>query len=344
MSLPSRDLPAGSAGAGGPDLVCVGGLTVDNVVAADGMVGLGRAGGNGAYSAVGARQWCARVGLVSQAVASYPAEVLERIAAGGIDLSGVVVAPARLTACTWFLYEPDGSRDERYQSAPEELAAAGLPTDRLDADQRATWRTRLAARDAPNEISYSQFRVANPLRPEQVPESFLRARGVHLASSGPEVMRAMLARFPRDMIRIADPGWQLAAHPLDALTPILSEIDAFLPSEVELAALVPDAAPADGLAVLAARCPGAVAVKLGPRGVLVWNRALAQAVAVPAEVVEARDPTGAGDAFCGGFLAGLVETGDPVRAARFGAISAARAVSHFGADGALPALPQEAPQ
>lgn len=341
MSLPSR---AASAGGGTPDLVCVGGLTVDNVVAADGVVGLGRAGGNGAYSAVGARQWCTRVGLVSQAVASYPAEVLERLAAGGIDLGGVAFAPARLSACTWFLYAPDGSRDERFQSAPEELAAAGLPTDRLDAEQLARWRALLALRVAPEEVSYSQFRVANPLRPEQVPETFLAARGVHLASSGPEVMRAMLGRFPRDMVRIADPGWQLAAHPLDALAPILAEVDAFLPSEVELAALVPGAAPADGLAALAARCPGAVAVKLGPRGVLVWDRAQAQAVEVPAERVEARDPTGAGDAFCGGFLAGLVETGDPVRAARFGAISAARAVSHFGADGALSDLPQEPPQ
>ena len=318
-----------------PDLVCIGGLTVDNVVAADGRLGLGCAGGNGAYSATGARRWCGRVGLVSQAVASYPEGVLRRLEAGGIDLGGVAFAPARLTAATWFFYEPDGSRDERYQSAPEELVAAGLPADRLDPDQIARWRALLASRKAPAEVSYSRFRVLNPLRPEQVPERFLAARGVHLAPSGPEVMRAMLARFPRGMVRTADPGWQLAEHALDALAPILADLDAFLPSEVELAALFPGAASADGLAALAAHCPGAVAVKLGPRGVLVWDRARGEAVAVPSEPAEAVDPTGAGDAFCGGFLAGLVETGDPVRAARFGAISAAAAIAHFGADRAL---------
>ena len=53
-----------------PDLVTVGGLTVDNVVAADGTVALGQAGGNGAYSAVGALHWVGHVGLVSCAVAS----------------------------------------------------------------------------------------------------------------------------------------------------------------------------------------------------------------------------------------------------------------------------------
>ncbi len=52
-------------------------------------------------------------------------------------------------------------------------------------------------------------------------------------------------------------------------------------------------------------------------------------------VVEAVDPTGAGDSWSGGFLAGLVETGDP-EGACFGAVAAARIVARFGADGALP--------
>jgi ribokinase len=105
---------------------------------------------------------------------------------------------------------------------------------------------------------------------------------------------------------------------------------------VELQALAPGARPATGLAALAERCPGAVAVKLGPEGVLVWNRKHNEAVAVPAAPTGTVDPTGAGDAFCGGFLAGLVETSDPVTAARFGALSASRIVARFGADGALP--------
>ena len=118
---------------------------------------------------------------------------------------------------------------------------------------------------------------------------------------------------------------------------ILSRLDAFLPSEVEARALVPGAAPADALAVLAERCPGAVAVKLGPEGVLVWDRAAGAPVAVPPAPARTLDPTGAGDAFCGGFLAGLVETRDPVAAARIGAAAAARVVERFGADAALPA-------
>lgn len=321
---------------GVPDLITVGGLTVDNVVAADGTLGLGQAGGNGAYGAVGALHWVKRVGLVSQAVSSYPTTVLDRLVAGGVDPRGVAFVPTELRAGTWFFYEPNGDRDESLQSAPEDLAAAGFPTDRLTPAERARWHTLLSGRQQPDDIGYAAFRVQNPLSPAQVPADFWQARGMLLAPSGPAVMQAMLDRAPAGMTTVADPGWQLAAHHLDDLTPILSRLDAFLPSEVELRRFVPGAELSDALAVLAKRCPGAVAVKLGPRGVLVWDRAQGDATLVPADSVQAIDPTGAGDSFCGGFLAGLVQTSDPLRAARFGALSAGRVVRHFGADGALP--------
>ena len=321
-----------------PDLVTVGGLTVDNVVAADGTVALDVAGGNGAFSAVGALNWVGRVGLVSCAVASYPQDAIQRLQAGGVELSGVAWSEATLTAGSWFLYDGTGRRDEGLTAPGAALAEAGFPIDRLSPEQATAWRARLQARDAPDEIGYSEFREQHPLRAAQVPEAWHGVRGVHLAPSAPDVMREMLdIFFPTGAVVTADPGWQLADIDLDALTPILARLSAFLPSEVELRALVPGAQPAEALRVLAARCAGAVAVKMGSKGALVWDRTTEAAVAVPAQRVETRDPTGAGDSFCGGFLAGLVETGDPAKAARFGAISAARVVATFGAAAALPA-------
>ena len=43
---------------------------------------------------------------------------------------------------------------------------------------------------------------------------------------------------------------------------------------------------------------------------------------VPAFPASAVDPTGAGDSFCGGFLVGLVETGDLTQAALYGTVAA----------------------
>jgi ribokinase len=199
------------------------------------------------------------------------------------------------------------------------------------------WVALLRARPQPPEQSYSQFRHATPMSPAQVPLAYLKARGVHLAPCRIDVLMAMADRFASSgMVMTLDPGWQLAGEPLDSLSPLLSAVDAFLPSEVELKALMPGAAVNDALAELARRCKGVVAVKRGANGSLVWDRRLNEAIAVPAHRTQAVDPTGAGDSWGGAFLAGLVETGDAVRAAHFGAVAAALVVSRFGADGALP--------
>jgi sugar/nucleoside kinase (ribokinase family) len=320
-----------------PDLVTVGGLTIDNVIAADGAVALARIGGNAAYSAVGARCFAASVGLVSMAVASFPDAALAALAANRIDLAGVTRHPARLRYVEWFVYDEAGDRIERLRSLPGDLAAAGFSDMRLTKADTAAWVALLQSRPAPDEMSYSQFRHANPMTPVQVPVHYLDARGVHLAPSRLDVLSAMAALFgARGMPLTLDAGWQLTEIPIDDLAPLLARVDAFLPSAVELAALVPGAGVDDALGTLASRCLGTVAVKRGREGSLVWDRQGKRSIAVPALSVTTVDPTGAGDAWCGGFLAGLVETGDPIHAAHFGAVAAARIVSHFGADGALP--------
>lgn len=320
-----------------PRLVTVGGLTVDNVIAADGRVALAQAGGNGAYSAVGALVFEPSVGLVSHAVASYPRGVIERLEAGGIDLSGVRWSDVQLSSCNWFIYDHEGRRDEALTSPPETLAESGFPTDRLSPRDVAAWRAHLKKRNTEAELTYSEFRTRNPLSAQQVPDAWRSARGVHLAPSQPDVMSDMLDLFePHHPVITADPGWQLAALTLDEITPLLERLDAFLPSEVELAALVPGASPGAALQTISERMKGSVAVKLGGAGALVWDRDARCPVAVPVVGVDAHDPTGAGDSFSGGFLAGLVETGDAVHAVRFGAVAASHIVSSFGADGALP--------
>ena len=52
-------------------------------------------------------------------------------------------------------------------------------------------------------------------------------------------------------------------------------------------------------------------------------------VDIPVFPTNVKDPTGAGDAFCGGFQVGLFETGDPVQAALYGAVSASFVIEEF---------------
>jgi sugar/nucleoside kinase (ribokinase family) len=105
------------------------------------------------------------------------------------------------------------------------------------------------------------------------------------------------------------------------LTPTLRQLAALAPGAGELARRSGDGDPWALAARLGAECP-TVVVRQGPSGCLVLRRGAARPVRVGTVPVRVTDPRGAGDAFCGGLCVGLARTGDPVRAAAYGTVSA----------------------
>jgi sugar/nucleoside kinase (ribokinase family) len=89
--------------------------------------------------------------------------------------------------------------------------------------------------------------------------------------------------------------------------------------------------PADPSAMAAAlaRHYDVVALKLGPEGAVLAS-ADAPPTRIPALAATVRDTTGAGDAFCAGFIAAWLSGSGATAAARMGAESAALAVSVLG--------------
>ncbi|MGI8697810.1 MAG: PfkB family carbohydrate kinase, partial [Mycobacteriales bacterium] len=63
---------------------------------------------------------------------------------------------------------------------------------------------------------------------------------------------------------------------------------------------------------------------------------------VPAFPTEVVDPTGAGDAFCGGYLAGMVRGASPAESAALGTVSASFVIEQVGVRGLLAATPDQA--
>lgn len=313
-----------------PGLVVAGGFTIDCVVGLDGTLGLDVMGGNAAYAAAGARLWAPTIGLLGRIPAAYPKRWLAHLADAGMDLGGIVTVPAEIDAPGWLVHRDDGSRLDHVDAPSSILATLGLARDRLDAAGIAALEAALRS-VTPTARSYGAFRRANPVTEDQVPPHFLGARAIHLSPDLPE-MQAMLARrFRAGGARVSlDPGVGPAAWPPERLDELLALVDVFAPSERELAALMPGMAAEDALAALAARSTATIVVKRGPRGALVWDRAAEACVAIPAVPVTPRDPTGAGDAFCGGFLAAFAATGDAVLAACCGSVSASFAVEGFG--------------
>ncbi len=80
--------------------------------------------------------------------------------------------------------------------------------------------------------------------------------------------------------------------------------------------------------------PAVVVLKMGTAGA--WVATAGQRVHVPAHPVAAVDATGAGDTFCGAFLARVLAGDDPVPAARYAAVAAALKCTGYGAVTPIP--------
>ncbi len=289
------------------DLVTTGYLTLDDLVLADGRVLRDTLGGGALYSAVGALAWGASVGIHACAGGDYPARFLRQIAAAGIDVGGITPGPAH-SLRLWLLEEAE----RRKQQLPK-LTSPSIAE--LDADR-------------------------GPL-----PATYADAAGFHLATSLPETQRGIASQ-----IRRQSPG---AVITLDIWTesffdPVLyrdpsflAEIDAFLPSDKEVETLWGLDDLAGTLRRLASAGPRVVAVKRGSRGSLVYDRLRDLLWEIPAVPLRAIDTIGAGDAYCGGFLAGLVETGDPLEAGLRGTVSASLAIQDYGAQAGMRPVPAE---
>ncbi|MGJ6961792.1 carbohydrate kinase family protein [Streptosporangium sp. G11] len=113
----------------------------------------------------------------------------------------------------------------------------------------------------------------------------------------------------------------------------LPHVDYLLPNE-EQALLMSGAAGVEEAALsLLADGPSAVLVTLGADGSLIAD---AEGLTrVPALDVPVVDTTGCGDAYCAGFIAGLVDGRDVAGAARLGTALAARVAGGLGSDAGL---------
>ena len=318
------------------ELFTTGGILLDTVVAADGMVHADSLGGNAVYSAAGARLWAGRVGCVGVVPRNFPARWISLLDKSGINAGGVHRVDEDVDGTEWFFHRADGSRVDQLHAGTELLASS-----RLSPDEARSLEQRLRLKDA-SVRGFGAFRDAHPVEPAHIPAEFWRGGGVHLAPNRTDAQhRLMHSARDHGLVVSLDPGRHAAAMTGQDVAAFLSGCDVFLPSEKELRALTPGEDPAEAVRLLSDRGAALVAGKLGPAGSVVMDRRTGIAVLVPALPIRAPDPTGAGDAYCGGFLAAWLRTKDPVLAACCGTVSASFAVEAFGPETLLAASAAE---
>ncbi|GAA1466498.1 carbohydrate kinase family protein [Microbacterium thalassium] len=293
-----------------PVAIC-GSFSFDSVIAPDGRPLTGKVGGNALWSSLGALISGVAPRIVTVVGDDYPGEVVERLQSAGIDTSAVAridrAHPVRLT----FAHLPDGGR---LQPVPAHMLAG------MDAATRAQF---IDTTTDPETLA-----LGAPT-PALVPDAWLdEIAHWHLPLLPLVRHRAMVAHLSgaRGTLQTDCPARSdLLDAPYERLEHTVGDIDYFLPSTSDFDVIDPDATIDAVIVRLRDSGAGTIVLKAGADGVLIVDGA--ERWLVPAHPDEPIDPTGAGDAFCGGFLAGRARGLDIVAAAALGAAAASFAVS-----------------
>jgi len=130
-----------------------------------------------------------------------------------------------------------------------------------------------------------------------------------------------------------DPGEIYTLKGLAALRTLIKRSSVVFPNENELKMLTEEDYKT-GSRVLLREGAGIVAVKMGSKGCYVTNGK--ESHMVEPYKTEVADTTGAGDAFCAGFLYGLIKKKDLHECGRLGNFVASRCIAKIGARTGLP--------
>jgi ribokinase len=145
-----------------------------------------------------------------------------------------------------------------------------------------------------------------------------------------------LESLPKNVKISLDPGEIYARKGLEALEPILKKAFALMPKARELQILTGRPDYKENAEFMLGKGVKIVAVKLGSNGCFVTDGK--ESYRVESFKVKAVDTTGAGDAFCAGFLYGLINDKDLYESGRIGNFVASRCVMKMGARTGLPRL------
>jgi len=315
-----------------PTFVIAGRLRRDYLLPPVGHPLIDVPGGDLLYAAAGLAVWEGSVGLLARVGEDYPHEWLRAFEQRGLDTRGVRILPEHLDL-RFFQAYLDPLTPQRNNPVAH-FARLGL-----------TYPKALLGYQPPAEVQDDRKTVepASP-RPVDIPEDYLDASAVHLCPLDYSTHNRLMPAFRqgRTTTLTLDPSasYMIPAAWAD-LRLLLQGLTAFLPCEEEVRALF--WGQSDDLwemaEALAAQGCELIVIKRGGHGQMFYDAPARRRWEIPAYPTDLVDPTGAGDSFCGGFLAGYRQTYDPLRAVLYGNVSASLTIEGSGAFHALETLP-----
>ena len=271
-------------------------LIIDDIVFPDQATALGILGGGGPQTAFGMRLWTDRVGLVSGIGGDLPKAALAWLHQTGVDTQGLRYTPDCPTPCAWQFLAGDGHRTQE-------------------------WRV-------PGRVIGQQLGRSF----DKLPPVYQQARGFHLGVHPEEPDLDFIRALRETGAVVSIEPFRETHRPLsDAeLRALLAAGQIFSPNQLEAVSLVGSGSADELIQRLADAGAEIIALRQGSTGALVHHTQTSQTCSIPAIKTNVVDVTGAGNAFCGGFLVGWVQTGDLRTAGLYGAVAASFLVEQVG--------------
>jgi sugar/nucleoside kinase (ribokinase family) len=181
----------------------------------------------------------------------------------------------------------------------------------------------------------TKLNVFETFRP-RIPEPYRSPSMLFLGNIDPELQLDVLRQVKRPSLVACDTMNFWIERKREALWKVLEQVDVLIINDAEARALGGSPSLVQVGRAILARGPRHLIIKRGEYGVLMFNHK--QTFGAPAfPLEEARDPTGAGDTFAGGFMGYLAATGNLSEAAFrqaviFGSVMASFTVEAFSLD------------
>ena len=317
-----------------PTFAIAGKLAREYLLPPTGSPRLDVPGGALLYAAGGLAVWDKSIALISKINQSVPHEWVDDLNASGFDVRGIYTDPESNNADQRSFMAYTSMNERSRSNAVSHFARRGM-----------TFPKSLLGYQ-PKETTIKDLRESDPLSPaaRRTPKDYQDIRFVHICPFDFINQSQMLNLFKggSDQTVILDPALEyMKPNYWRELRVVLQGVKAFLPSEDELRSLFWGVS--NDLWDMAKRVsdqgPQIVVIKRGPLGQFVYDAVGKRRYEVPAYSSRLADPTGAGDAFCGGFLAGYQRTKDPLLAALHGNVSASLKVEGNGPFAPLDVMP-----
>jgi sugar/nucleoside kinase (ribokinase family) len=288
-------------------------------------------GGNLLYAAGGLRVWETAIGLLGRVGEDYPLQWRRDIEARGFDTQGLKILPGSLDLRSFRAYSD--SFEETRNTPVSQFARRQL-----------TFPKALLGYQPPDTKVNPRRRHPHAPTVGDIPNGYSSASAVHICAMDFTSQGQLLSAFKAGLtttVTLDPDAAYMNPDFLKDLRELLNGLTAFFPSQQELQALfwgrtndiweMTEALGGYGCEL--------IVVKRGGQGQWLYDAMGKHRWELPAYSSRMADPTGAGDAFCGGFLAGYRKSYDPLEAALYGNVSASLKVEGSGAFYPLDVMP-----